>query len=209
MPQIDVTALPFVLDSAGTPSGHAPIVTAPSATEEEIRLTAAALGDLFCDPRGIKPPADGERFVAPVAGDFQLSAHVWVDYASTFDSGVLLGYIDDSTWFKICAELDPRGIPRVVTVVTRNGASDDSNGWPIPGSGVFLRISRFGAVFALHASGDGVSWELARYFTMHVPEEQPISVGILAQSPTGDGTTVVFSKLRFGTDTLADIRDGS
>jgi regulation of enolase protein 1 (concanavalin A-like superfamily) len=204
MSQITVPALPFALDSVGTPSGYAPAVT-----EEGIRLTAAPLADLFCDPRGIKPPSDGERFVAPVTGDFQLSAHVWVDYASTFDSGVLLGYIDGSTWFKICAELDPRGIPRIVTVVTKNGASDDSNGWPIPGTGAFLRISRMGTVFALHASGNGVSWELARYFTLHIPAEQPVSIGILAQSPTGDGTTVAFSRLRFGTDTLAEIRDGS
>jgi uncharacterized protein len=204
MSQITVHALPFVLDSEGAASGHAPVVT-----EDEIRLTAAPLADLFLDPRGIENPPDAERFVAPVAGDFQLSAHVWVDYTKTFDSGVLLGYVDDSTWFKICAELDPHGIPRIVTVVTRNGASDDSNGWPISGPGAFLRISRLGTIFALHASSDGVSWELARYFTLHVPAEQPIRVGILAQSPMGDGTTVVFSRLRFGATTLTDVRDGS
>ncbi|MCU1580755.1 MAG: uncharacterized protein QOD27_43 [Microbacteriaceae bacterium] len=204
MSQIALHALPFALDSEGASPGQAPVVS-----DDEVRLIAAPLADLFLDPRGIKDPPDAERFVATVSGDFRLSAHVWVDYTTTFDSGVLLGHIDDSTWFKICAELDPRGIPRIVTVVTRNGASDDSNGWPIPDAGVFLRISRLGRIFALHASSDGVSWELARYFTMHIPAAQPVKIGILGQSPVGDGTTVVFSKFHFGTDTIADIRDGS
>lgn len=138
-----------------------------------------------------------------------MSARVSVDFRNTFDSGVLIGYVDESTWFKICAELDPAGVPRVVTVVTRLGVSDDSNGSPLAHAGTHLRIARLGSAFALHTSAMRESWGLVRYFALDVPEHRPIRIGILAQSPTGEGTVVRFEDAHFGTDRLQDVRDGS
>ena len=127
---------------------------------------------------------------------------------------MLLGWIDDDNWFKICAELDPEGIARIVTVVTRAGASDDASGWPYPGGGVHLRISRRGRVFALHAAdadgGDGgVTWRLARVFATGLPAERAVEIGVLVQSPRGPGTTAVFSLVSFTSAPLGDLRDGS
>jgi regulation of enolase protein 1 (concanavalin A-like superfamily) len=158
---------------------------------------------------GFDVAPDAERFVAPVSGDFQLSALVSVNFESTFDSGVLIGYVDESTWFKICAELDPAGVPRVVSVVTRGGASDDSNGSPISQAGAHLRIARLGRAFALHTSDTGESWDLVRYFALGVQDDQPIKIGILAQSPTGEGVAVRFEEVHYTADRLKVIRDGS
>jgi regulation of enolase protein 1 (concanavalin A-like superfamily) len=164
--------------------------------------------DLFLDPAGTTERPDAERFVAPVDGDFRLSARVTVDFREVFDSGVLIGYLDEDNWFKLCAELDPERIARVVSVVTRDGASDDVNSWPIGPDGVHLRISRLGRAFALHASDDGRTWRMVRYFTM--PDSTgPLRIGMLAQSPQGAGTSAEFTEVRFDRTRLVDVRDGS
>ena len=93
--------------------------------------------------------------------------------------------------------------------MTRDGASDDANGSPLPQGPAALRISRLGRAFALHASDAGESWNLVRYFALGIPEDRPIKIGMLAQSPTGDGTVVRFEDVRFSTDRLHDVRDGS
>ena len=196
--------VPFPLVSEGRASGHE-----PRAVVNGVELTAAPRADLFLDPGGFDVEPDAERFLAPVAGDFQLSARVSVGFRSTFDSGVLIGYVDESTWFKICAELDPVGVPRVVSVVTRDGASDDSNGSPLPQGPAALRISRLGRAFALHASDTGASWNLVRYFALGISDDQPIKIGVLAQSPIGEGTVVRFEEVHFTTARLQDVRDGS
>lgn len=204
MSAIKLPGVPFSLVSEGRPSGHEP---RPFSTGVELR--AAPRADLFLDPGGFDVAPDAERFVASVSGDFQLSARVGVDFRSTFDSGVLIGYVDGSMWFKICAELDPDGVPRVVSVVTRDGASDDSNGAPLSEAGSYLRIARLGRAFALHASQTGESWGLVRYFALDVPEGRPIKIGLLAQSPTGEGTAARFEDVYYSTDRLHDVRDGS
>ena len=196
--------LPFPLVSEGCASGHE-----PRSVADGVELTAAARADLFLDPGGFDVAPDAERFLATVSGDFQLSARVGVDFRSAFDSGVLIGYVDSSTWFKICAELDPTGVPRVVSVVTRDGASDDANGSPLAQGAAYLRISRLGRAFALHASDSGESWDLVRYFALGILADRPIQIGMLAQSPTGDGTVVRFEDVRFSTDRLHGVRDGS
>jgi regulation of enolase protein 1 (concanavalin A-like superfamily) len=58
---------------------------------------------------------------------------------------------------------------------------------------------------AFHASTDGEWWQLVRYFAFD-PEAR---IGVLAQSPTGDGVTVSFSELSLTGGRLAGLRDGS
>ncbi|GAA2711619.1 DUF1349 domain-containing protein [Actinoplanes palleronii] len=185
-----------------------PTASDPEPVAGGTRLHCGPKSDLFLDPAGAAERPDAERFVAAVDGDFQLSARVIVDFREVFDSGVLIGYLDDDNWFKLCAEMDPEGTARVVSVVTRDGASDDVNSWPIGPTGVHLRISRLGRAFALHASGDGQSWRMVRYFGMP-GDTRSISIGMLAQSPRGTGTSAEFTEVTFDRTRLADVRDGS
>ena len=87
-------------------------------------------------------------------GDFQLSARVTVGFASTFDAGVLLLWLDERRWAKLCFEFSPAGEPMIVSVVCR-GLSDDANAFVVPGRSVWLRVSRVDRVYAYHASLDG------------------------------------------------------
>jgi uncharacterized protein len=188
--------------------GESISVDRPVVVGDSVTITAAAGADMFLDPAGSENHPDGERFVQRVEGDFQFSAFVEVNFQADFDSGVLLGFVDNTTWFKICAELDPDGTRRVVSVVTRDGASDDSNGWAIGEEGIHLRISRMGAAFALHASQDGATWSMIRYFSLGQQTPNAIKVGILAQSPAGLGTSARFTQMRLSRSLLINVRGG-
>ncbi|MBT2533808.1 DUF1349 domain-containing protein [Arthrobacter sp. ISL-48] len=201
---LDIVSLPFPLVGEGPPSKTSPLLDG-----KRLVLTADAGADMFLDPVGAPGTADAERFVAPISGDFRLSAFVSPVFVSDFDSGVLIGYVDPDNWFKLCAELDPSGTTRVVSVVTRDGKSDDCDSWPIDGSGTYLRISRLGPAFALHASTDGERWNMVRYFALGDPAPETVKIGFVAQSPSGDGTTATFSNIAFDTKTLTEVRDGS
>jgi regulation of enolase protein 1 (concanavalin A-like superfamily) len=200
---IRLAELPFALSSEGPVAAAAPTVDG-----DKVRVFAGPGADLFLDPRSVQEPPDAERFVATVAGDGQFSASVRVDFRNVFDSGVLICYHDDGNWVKLCAELDPERRGRVVSVVTRDGRSDDANGWEIPDT-VHLRVSRMGNAFALHASDDGLVWRMVRYCALNIDPAAPIKFGLLTQSPTGEGTTATFASVRFTATTLSDVRDGS
>jgi regulation of enolase protein 1 (concanavalin A-like superfamily) len=140
-------------------------------------------------------------------GDFQLSARVTVDFASTFDAGVLLLWVDQRHWGKLCFEFSPAGEPMIVSVVCR-GVSDDANAFTVPGRSAWLRVSRIDRAYAYHASLDGKTWQMIRVFTLG-DQASPDRIGFEGQSPTGDGCAVTFDDIRFLPERLGDLRDGS
>lgn len=141
------------------------------------------------------------------AGDFQFSARVQVPGPrTTFDAGVLTLWVDAHSWAKLCFEYSPQGTAMVVSVVT-NGYSDDVNSWEVDGDAVHLRISRIGPAYAFHSSSDGSRWDFVRLFRLGSPA--PVTVGLMAQAPTGPTCTVRFSDITLTHTTLAGLRDGS
>jgi regulation of enolase protein 1 (concanavalin A-like superfamily) len=178
-------------------------------------LTATALphSDIFIDP-GSEATLNAESMLnaatllgAAPAGDFQLSARVSVDFAATYDAGVLLLWSDERHWGKLCFEFSPDGEPMVVSVVTR-GVSDDANAFVVPDRTVWLRVSRIGRVYAYHASTDGQRWRMIRVFALD-DDLGRHRIGFEAQSPTGEGCAVAFDRIRFAAERLGDLRDGS
>jgi hypothetical protein len=145
-------------------------------------------------------------------GDFQLSARVTVDFASTFDAGVFLLWLDERHWAKLCFEFSPAREPMIVSVVCR-GVSDDANAFTVSGRSVWLRVSRIDRAYAYHASLDGKTWQMIRVFALgdQTPRGQSSRdrIGFEGQSPTGDGCSVTFDEIRFVPERLADLRDGS
>ncbi|GAA5183716.1 DUF1349 domain-containing protein [Rugosimonospora acidiphila] len=173
-----------------------------------LRMNAGPETDLFVDPAGDATHLNAPRLLGtPPGGDFQLSASVRVDFADTFDAGVLLLWADEQRWAKLCFEFSPQREPMIVSVVTR-GASDDANAFVVNGNRVRLRISRLGQAYAFHAStsSDGRDWSFVRYFDLGA---EAVRIGFEAQSPTGRGCTVDFDDVRYLPHRLADLRDGS
>ncbi|WP_405897147.1 DUF1349 domain-containing protein [Streptomyces sp. NBC_00727] len=201
---MNLPELPFALDPHGPDGGWA---------YENGVLTgrAGARQDRFVPPGGesLEPESDAPRLLgAAPAGDFQLIARVKVGFAAAFDAGVLYLHAGDREWAKLCLELSPER-PTICTVVTR-GHSDDVNSYVVEGDSHWLRLSRTGHAFALHASADGEKWTFVRVFTLGTPEQAATaSVGFLAQSPTGEGCEVTFDRIAFRPEGLADLRDGS
>ena len=195
--------LPFELTAEGpTPEGW-------EVDGETLTVWAPAGSDLFIDPAlpGSDPPSDAPRLVGQPVGDFQLSARVTVDFRSQFDAGVLIVWVDQHHWAKLCFEYTPQAKPSVVTVITR-GESDDANSFELEENTVWLRMSRVGGTFACHASTDGSWWRLIRYFTLGDGSPNA-KVGFEAQAPTGDGCLVTFDHVTFLPETLRELRDGS
>jgi uncharacterized protein len=174
---------------------------------------APAHTDFYVNPGGADS-GDAESMLnaatllgTPPAGDFQFGARVTVGFAAQYDAGVLLVWIDERHWAKFCFEFSPAAEPMVVSVVTRE-VSDDANAFVVADRSVLLRVSRIDRVYAFHASTDARTWQLIRVFTLgDAPGDHRI--GFEAQSPTGDGCTVTFDRIRFTTDRLSDLRDGS
>lgn len=198
-----VSPLPFELHAS--PGS----VWTPSSTG--IEGVAPAGTDLFVDPSGFSGVAAETLLNAstllgrPPAGDFTFSARVTPDHQATFDAGVLLAWVDDTNWAKLCFERSPAGTAMIVSVVTR-GLSDDANGFIVHKTAARLRLSRVGNVLAFHAH-DGVGWSFVRAFTLHGVAEG-LTIGFEVQSPTGDGCRVSFDDVTFEQRTLADLRSG-
>jgi regulation of enolase protein 1 (concanavalin A-like superfamily) len=193
-------ALPFPLRWLSPPAES-------GVADETLTIVAGPRCDWFIDPDGVSEPVlNAPALVGEPEGDFILSARVTVDFAATFDAGVLVLFGNDRTWAKLCFEYSPAGEPMVVSVVTR-GVSDDCNAFAVEGNQVWLRVARLGAAFAFHASSDGRIWRLVRYFGLdHVGA---LAAGFEAQSPMGDGCRVNFDEIRFEPARLADLRNGS
>lgn len=201
MTSVRLVGLPELRWLAGPGAGTA------SADGSSLTMTAPPRSDWFNDPGSATRHASAPALVVPADQDLQLSARVQVGFASAFDAGVLFVHQSAEDHAKLCFERSPDGEPMVVTVVTRR-VSDDSNEPVIDGDSVHLRVSRLGDVFAFHYSTDGERWRLSRLFRLRTPQA-PTTVGFLAQSPTGDGCTVVFGDVVHMATTLVDPRDGT
>ena len=195
-------SVPFPLEPSGSPACQA------SVAGGALTLTSGPKSDMFIDPagdEGARPDA-GRWTGLPGENDFTFSARVTVGFASTFDAGVLLLYLSERRWAKLCYEFSPQRKPTAVTVVTRS-TSDDSNSFETAGGPLWLRITRSGRVWAFHASTNGSYWQLLRYFTLG--EASGARVGFLAQSPAGTGCTAIFDSVTYTSGAPGNLRDGS
>jgi regulation of enolase protein 1 (concanavalin A-like superfamily) len=208
MSTLDVPRVPFPL----TPSAQSTWELDP--TDGQVSVIALPHSDIFV------APGAGESAINSVTnlnaatllaeapgGDFQFTARVGVDFVSAFDAGVLLLWLNERYWAKLCFEYSPGGEPMIVSVVNREVA-DDANSFIGDGRLVWLRVSRIDDVYAYHASIDGVTWQFVRAFVLALEGVSP-SIGLEAQSPTGEGCAVTFSNVSFTSTRLADIRDGT
>jgi regulation of enolase protein 1 (concanavalin A-like superfamily) len=200
--QLELPGVPFPLQ----PSDG----TVWTVEREPPSVSAGALphSDVFVDPGSGEPTLNASTLLGtPPSGDFRFSARVTVGFRATFDAGVLLLWVDEQNWAKLCFEVAPSGERMAVSVVCR-GVADDANAFVVEGATVWLRVSRIGGAFAFHASTDGRAWRFVRHFAL-AGDATAARLGLEVQSPTGDGCDVRFEELRFEQERLADLRDGS
>ena len=171
-----------------------------------LHMTAGSQTDLFVDPEGTVAKDNSPRLTFVPDPRFTLSAHVHVDFAATYDAGVLLLYVDAQHWAKLCFEYSPQAEPMIVSVVT-NGVSDDCNAVPLTRRDVYLRVTRIGNAFAFHYSENGELWRLVRHFALH--ETANLVTGFSSQSPTGEGCHARFADIRYAPVAVTELRTGA
>jgi len=171
---------------------------------ETLTIVAGELTDWFIDPAGAVNKGNAPiALFTPPDEQFTLRAKVSVEFAATFDAGVLFVYENETTWAKLCFEMSPQGKPMVVSVVTK-GTSDDCNSLPIEGSTIYLRVARLGQAFAFHYSLDGKTWNLVRYFSLGTLSS--LQMGLSSQAPTGKRCSASFAEVSYRQGALRDIR---
>jgi regulation of enolase protein 1 (concanavalin A-like superfamily) len=170
-----------------------------------IRVTTPGVSDYFQDPTGVTRKDDAPFLWMSVRGDFVARTHVRPTFNSTYDSGVLMVRHDMLHWAKICFEKTDFGTTAAVSVVT-NEVSDDANGVDLDVADAWLQMARVGDVFGLQYSLDGISWRMVRLFKLVVPAT--IKLGIVAQCPTGPGTTIDFLNFSVEKRTVHSVRAG-
>lgn len=174
--------------------------------ENRLKIVAGAQTDLFNDPRGEYTQANSSRLAFTPDAVFTVQAKVLVEFQATFDAGAFIVWADEKHWAKLAFEFSPQHEPMIVTVITRD-LSDDCNSMVIAGNEVYLRVAKLVGAYAFHASLDGRTWHLIRYFSAANMENA--TVNFSAQSPTGEGCTAVFSEIVYTAGQLENIRNGT
>jgi regulation of enolase protein 1 (concanavalin A-like superfamily) len=170
-----------------------------------VRVFAPEKVDYFQDPRG-RGSRDSAPFLWVMAeGDFVAQLHVQPTFRSTYDAGCLMVRHSAQLWAKLCFENTDLGTHAIVSVVT-DGLSDDANGVDLDVPNVWLQIARQGEVLAMHYALDGVQWRMVRLFALPLPPR--VQVGLVAQSPSGPGTTVDFFQFALERSGPKDLRSG-
>lgn len=198
-PPVQIAAIPHFLQWETAPASFVRLA------EDALQMSAAPRTDFFIDPRGEAIMTNSARLLFRPDARFLLSAHARCDLVATYDAAVLMLYVDERHWAKLCLERSPQGEPMIVSVVT-NGVSDDCNSVVLAEAAASLRIAGLGAAFALHYSLDDKTWHFVRYFALH--KRDNLRVGFSVQAPTGDGCTVTFSNIRYAAAELTDLRSG-
>lgn len=172
-----------------------------------LQISAPGTTDYFINPESGDVKNNAPFLYANVRGDFVLRAKVRHDFISTFDGAAL--FIMDSEredrWAKLCYEYTDLNTYAVVSVVT-DGVSDDANGQNLTDKSVWLQIGRKGDAFSMHYSVDGSHYQMVRVFSLKA--SNTLKVGLVSQSPTGEGLLSDFSDIHLEQVTMDSIRAG-
>ena len=174
---------------------------------DKLAIYATPKGDYFC-PGGDESlsVSTAPFYYKEMTGDFVIKAKVSFEFISTYDSACLMVLVDKDNWAKTCLELTAFGTHAIVSVVTKNGESDDANGCNVENDAMWLQVARVGNTFAFHYSFDGETYYLSRCFYYAMPKT--VKVGLLAQSPTGEGGDRYFEEVSLESKTIQDARAG-
>ena len=161
---------------------------------ESITIDAGPNTNMFYSPHGSFRVSNMPKLLFQPKGDFSLQAKAQTKHQSKWDAAMLVAYVDEDFWAKLCFENQDPGIARMVTVVT-NEISDDAYSDLIDGGSVYMKIEKQGAQIVFSYSKNGVDWIAIRYFRLN--SGKPLKIGFSSQSPVGQGLRSVFSEIKY------------
>lgn len=162
--------------------------------------------DFFNNPENKEITASAPFLYTEMPGDFIATALVKPDFSDTWNAGALMVHINSANWIKFAFENSDATGKSIVTVVTRE-ISDDANGVILNDyDSIWLKIIKKGNLYAMHWSGDGREYYMARLTTL--PAVQNVKIGIEAQCPVGNPATHEFLFFSLEEKTVDDLRRG-
>ncbi len=191
---LKIQSIPFKLFWENTPVKY-------SIKNNSLTIVAGAKTDMFRDPNVTYNTDNAPKLMFTPDSNFVLTASIDQGFKNKWDGGAIVLKYDSLNWIKFCFEKDYTGRHRVVSVVTK-GISDDCNSVEIKGDQVFYKVAKAGNVITLYYSTDNRNWFLIRHLQFELQE--PLHVGFLAQSPTGDRCSVIFSRITYRDKKIKD-----
>lgn len=173
--------------------------------EDGIKIIAPSKSDFFVAPETEKVINNAPFIYTEVEGDFIFKAKVKHDFISTYDACALMAMDHDQLWAKTCFEVSDFHTNTIVSVMTNKG-SDDANGIEIENNEIWLQLVRKNNMFATYFSYDDITYKMSRL--TYLPMKNNIKVGLVAQSPIGEGGTFYFNKISLEYKTVENIRLG-
>lgn len=139
--------------------------------------------------------ADNGHFLfTEIAGDFAITTKVRFHPVHQYDQAGLMVRAGPLCWIKTSVEHEPHGPDRLGSVVTNHGFSDWSvQDFPRETHEVCLRIRREALDFIVESAPDAhADWKLMRIAHLHIEHAAPLTCGLYACSPKGDGFRAEF-----------------
>lgn len=174
---------------------------------DRLVLTSPAKSDYFNEPDGQVTYASAPVLLTQIDNTkpFTFQVKVTPTFTNTYDAGALYIYQNSAGWFKFAFEQDERKKTRMVTVRTIE-TSDDNNHDVVASAYAFMKISSDVKTIGFYYSIDGETWHLVRLFKNDYPKE--LWLGLSAQSPIGNGNSVVFENASLLPESVKDFRLG-
>jgi len=172
-----------------------------SSNNNELIMVAGEKTDMFRDPNVTYNTDNAPKLLFRPDNDFILIASIEHSFSSKWDGGAIVLKQDSLNWIKFCFEKDYTGAKRVISVLTKN-ISDDCNSVEIKTSKVYYKLAKADNVITLYYSLDGNKWFLIRH--LQFDTDKNLTLGFLAQSPTGKKCEVKFSNISYRAKKIKD-----
>jgi uncharacterized protein len=172
-----------------------------SVKSKEIILVAGEQTDMFRDPNVTYNTDNAPKLLFRPDQDFVLITSIEHSFSSKWDGGAIVLKRDSLNWIKFCFEKDYTGAHRVVSVVTKN-ISDDCNSVETKTNKVYYKMAKADNVITLYYSLDRKKWFLIRH--LQFDGNSDLTLGFLAQSPTGKKCEVKFSDITYEAKRIKD-----
>lgn len=124
--------------------------------------------------------------------DFEVTTRLRVEMKDRGDAGCLVIMANPTNWARLSLQLNDEHATMMSTV-TRDGLSDDSTSMYVSVDDPTLRMTKADGRVQFSFSENGQTWSHIRTFGF--PESPSYRIGVMAQSPEGEGCEVTFDML--------------
>ncbi len=168
-----------------------------------IEIISPPKTDFFNDIGTDNKTANAPFYYTVVENDFILRCLIKPELKNVYDAGGVFVFESEDKWIKFSLEKTDLGYNSLVSVIT-NKTSDDCNGERIHKEAMWMQVVRKNHNWCLHYSENKTNWKMVRYFRLKM--KRKVRVGLISQSPLGEGCKAEFYDFELLNYSFDDIR---